>query len=159
MANFQFLHTGDIHLDSPLKGLAGQDGPAAEIVVNSSRINDQISGAFSCLQAEIDITSLRASCSTLCTQFFERSHSSLIPDVACFDSLANPDFFFSQLLVEQRFLLSFGLQGCGFTSEKRGVVTSPIEQPGSFNFDDPRRQALQEHAIVGDENQGDRLAK
>src|SRR3954453_19338547 len=30
MHSFQFIHTGDIHLDSPLKGLSGQEGPAAE---------------------------------------------------------------------------------------------------------------------------------
>lgn len=37
MVNFQFLHTGDIHLDSPLKGLAGQDGPAAELIRTATR--------------------------------------------------------------------------------------------------------------------------
>lgn len=37
MASFQFLHSGDIHLDSPLKGLAGQDGPAAELIRTATR--------------------------------------------------------------------------------------------------------------------------
>lgn len=37
MSNFQFLHTGDIHLDSPLKGLAGHDGPAAELIRTATR--------------------------------------------------------------------------------------------------------------------------
>ncbi|WP_316237029.1 DNA repair exonuclease [Bradyrhizobium sp. SZCCHNR1015] len=37
MTNFQFLHTGDIHLDSPLKGLAGQDGPAADLIRTATR--------------------------------------------------------------------------------------------------------------------------
>ena len=30
MLSFRFIHTGDIHLDSPLKGLAGQQSAAAE---------------------------------------------------------------------------------------------------------------------------------
>lgn len=37
MADFQFLHTGDIHLDSPLKGLAGYEGPAAELIRTATR--------------------------------------------------------------------------------------------------------------------------
>jgi DNA repair protein SbcD/Mre11 len=37
MTTFRFLHTGDIHLDSPLKGLAGQDGAAAERIRGATR--------------------------------------------------------------------------------------------------------------------------
>lgn len=37
MASFRFLHAADIHLDSPLKGLAGQDGYAAERVRTATR--------------------------------------------------------------------------------------------------------------------------
>jgi len=31
MASFRFLHAADIHLDSPLRGLAGQEGNAAAL--------------------------------------------------------------------------------------------------------------------------------
>jgi DNA repair protein SbcD/Mre11 len=34
---FRFVHTGDIHLDSPLKGLAGQNGAAAERIRTATR--------------------------------------------------------------------------------------------------------------------------
>jgi DNA repair exonuclease SbcCD nuclease subunit len=34
---FRYLHTGDIHLDSPLKGLAGQEGAAAERIRTATR--------------------------------------------------------------------------------------------------------------------------
>ena len=37
MKSFRFLHTADIHLDSPLKGLAGQEGSAAERVRTAPR--------------------------------------------------------------------------------------------------------------------------
>jgi exonuclease SbcD len=37
MTPFRFLHTGDIHLDSPLKGLSGQDGAAAERIRGATR--------------------------------------------------------------------------------------------------------------------------
>jgi hypothetical protein len=30
VTSFSFVHTADIHLHSPLKGLVGYDGPAAE---------------------------------------------------------------------------------------------------------------------------------
>src|SRR5262245_25317729 len=34
---FRFIHTGDIHLDSPLKGLSGQQGAAAERIRTATR--------------------------------------------------------------------------------------------------------------------------
>jgi exonuclease SbcD len=37
LTSFRFLHTGDIHLDSPLRGLAGQEGPAAELIRTATR--------------------------------------------------------------------------------------------------------------------------
>lgn len=37
MSTFQFIHTGDIHLDSPLRGLSGQEGPAAERIRTATR--------------------------------------------------------------------------------------------------------------------------
>lgn len=38
MTTFRFIHTGDIHLDSPLKGLAGQEGAAAERIRTATRV-------------------------------------------------------------------------------------------------------------------------
>jgi len=35
--SFRFVHTGDIHLDSPLKGLSGQQGAAAERIRTATR--------------------------------------------------------------------------------------------------------------------------
>jgi exonuclease SbcD len=35
--SFRFVHTGDIHLDSPLKGLSGQEGAAAERIRTATR--------------------------------------------------------------------------------------------------------------------------
>ena len=37
MASFRFIHTADIHLDSPLKGLSGQEGDAAERIRTATR--------------------------------------------------------------------------------------------------------------------------
>jgi len=37
MTSFRFLHAADIHLDSPLRGLAGQEGGAVERVRNATR--------------------------------------------------------------------------------------------------------------------------
>jgi DNA repair protein SbcD/Mre11 len=34
---FRFIHTGDIHLDSPLRGLGGQEGAAAERIRTATR--------------------------------------------------------------------------------------------------------------------------
>jgi len=37
VTTFRFIHAADIHLDSPLKGLAGYDGPAAERIRTATR--------------------------------------------------------------------------------------------------------------------------
>lgn len=37
MAAFRFIHAADVHLDSPLKGLAGQEGGAAELIRSATR--------------------------------------------------------------------------------------------------------------------------
>ena len=37
MTSFRFIHTADIHLDSPLKGLAGYEGPAVERIRTATR--------------------------------------------------------------------------------------------------------------------------
>ena len=37
MSSFRFIHTADIHLDSPLKGLSGQEGDAAERIRTATR--------------------------------------------------------------------------------------------------------------------------
>ncbi|QOG23220.1 metallophosphoesterase family protein [Bradyrhizobium sp. SEMIA] len=48
MSSFQFIHTGDIHLDSPLKGVSGQEGAAAERIRTATRtaFEDLVSGAI-----------------------------------------------------------------------------------------------------------------
>ncbi|MGD9656427.1 MAG: exonuclease SbcCD subunit D [Methylocystis sp.] len=38
MQSFRFIHTGDIHLDSPLKGVSGQQGAAAERIRTATRV-------------------------------------------------------------------------------------------------------------------------
>ena len=38
MESFRFIHTGDIHLDSPLRGLSGQQGAAAERIRTATRV-------------------------------------------------------------------------------------------------------------------------
>ena len=37
MSSFRFVHAADIHIDSPLKGLAGHEGPAAERIRTATR--------------------------------------------------------------------------------------------------------------------------
>ena len=37
LTSFRFIHTADIHLDSPLKGLAGQEGSAADRIRTATR--------------------------------------------------------------------------------------------------------------------------
>ena len=45
MTSFQFLHAADIHLDSPLKGLAGHEGTASELIRTATRAAlDQLVG-------------------------------------------------------------------------------------------------------------------
>jgi len=53
MASFRFVHAADIHLDSPLKGLAGQEGNTAERVCTATReALDQLVGLA--IEEEVD---------------------------------------------------------------------------------------------------------
>src|ERR1700749_3028920 len=38
LQSFRFVHAADIHLDSPLKGLSGQQGAAAERIRTATRV-------------------------------------------------------------------------------------------------------------------------
>jgi exonuclease SbcD len=53
MGSFRFLHAADIHLDSPLRGLAGQEGNAAERIHTATReAFDQLVGLA--IEEEVD---------------------------------------------------------------------------------------------------------
>ena len=69
------------------------------------------------------------------------------------DALTNPGLFLCQLLVEQRVLSLLGNQRGLLAFEERRVVARPIEEPAAIDFEDPRGQLAEEHAVVRDEHQ------
>ncbi len=69
------------------------------------------------------------------------------------DLAADPDLFLGQPLVEQRPLGGLGLQGRLLADEERVVIAGPARQHAAVEFDDPRGQLAQQHAVVGHHRQ------
>ena len=89
----------------------------------------------------------------LFTHPLEGPHPSFVASATGFDSLADPDFLLGELFVEQLGMPGFGGQRVGLAGLKRLVIAGPVEQPRRIDLDDPRRQSLQEHAVVRDEDE------
>ena len=89
-----------------------------------------------------------------CSQLFERSHAALVACPACFDALANPDFFLGQLLVEKGVLSIFLFVTFRPLREVVAVAAGPAAQLAAIDIDDPRRDFLDEAPIVSHEQHG-----
>ena len=84
----------------------------------------------------------------------ECSHPALVARAPGLDPLANPGLFLLQTLVEQRILLFLGRQRSFLPLQERLVVTGPVEQTPTLNFQNSSRQILQESTIVRDKQNG-----
>jgi hypothetical protein len=82
---------------------------------------------------------------------FQGPHAAFVAGAASFDACADPDFFLGELLIKQVVLLLLSGEEFLLAFEKGVVVTRPIKQLPAVNFQDPRRQLAEKHAIVGDE--------
>ena len=81
-------------------------------------------------------------------QLLQRADPAFIPRAPGFNSGANPNFFFGQLLVKTGTLLNFSIEGRILAFQIGLVVTRPTREPAAVQLDDPRRQPAQERSIV-----------
>jgi hypothetical protein len=80
------------------------------------------------------------------------AHAPLVARAARLDPLAQPGFFFRQLLVELLLPHRLGRQPFLLAAQEAGVVARPRREAATIQLDDPRRDVLQEDAVVGHEH-------
>ncbi len=83
----------------------------------------------------------------------ERPDAALVAGAAGLDSLANPDLFLRQLLVEEGRLPLLGGEELLLALEERRVVAGPVVEAAAVELGDPGGQPAEERAVVGDEDQ------
>ncbi len=98
----------------------------------------------------LDIAPLAA----LGAQRLQCTHAAFIAGTPRLDALANPHFFLSQLLVEQRIGRFLSRQLLLLVHQEARVVAIPVDQVAAVQFEDTGRQVLQECPVVGDEQHG-----
>ena len=93
--------------------------------------------------------------SPVATHLFEGPHTSFVAGPPRLDARPDPDLLLREFFVEQLRLTRLRFESLFAPCQERAVIAGPIEQPSPFDLDDPRRQTLQEHAIVRHEDQRD----
>ena len=133
-----------------------EHGRLAKRVADPLCGDNDIARPLGLLRLEADIAHLRAAATyALLPQFLQCPDTPLVSSAAGLHPLADPDFFLGQFLIEETpFLLGLRLQCRLLAGEERGVITGPVEESRALDFDDSRRQPLQEETVVRDENSG-----
>ena len=85
-----------------------------------------------------------AALATLHAQRLERAHAAFVTGTPGLDALADPHLFLGQALVEQRVGGRLGSQFGLLVHQEAGVVAVPVDQAATVQFQDARRQVLQE---------------
>ena len=81
----------------------------------------------------------------------QRPHAPFVARAPRLDALPQPGLLLGQLLVELLLLQRLVREPLVLLAQERVVVARPRRQPAAIELDDPRRQPLEERAVVGDE--------
>ncbi len=83
----------------------------------------------------------------------EGTHPALVAGASRLDALADPDLFLGQFLVEVGVEFFLGVEHGLLAFQVAAVVARPVGEPAALQVEDAGGQALQEHAVMGDEQQ------
>ena len=86
----------------------------------------------------------------LSAQLLEGAHSAFVARAPRFHALANPRFLLRELLVEQRRVPGLDFQRCPLLQHVLVVVAGPSAQLSAIQFEDARREAAHECAVMAD---------
>jgi hypothetical protein len=89
-------------------------------------------------------------------QLFQASHAVLVAMPPRLDALADPDFLFIELLVEQPVGGGFVFEQLFLAFQILVVTAGKAQQPAAVQFADARGELVEEGAVVGDEQHGAR---
>ncbi len=141
--------------------LAAQDagGEAAEYLApiegdaDILGLEDQLAGAGGLLHGHVGLARPVAPVAALHAHLLQRAHAAFIAGAAGLDALADPHLFLRQPLVEQRVLARLVRELRGFLFRVVVVIAGPAAELPAVEIDDARGNAVDEGAVVADEQQ------
>ncbi|RMP74876.1 hypothetical protein ALQ16_203322 [Pseudomonas syringae pv. actinidiae] len=113
--------------------------------------HDLFAGFLGGVQLDVGLAGTLTTFATLYTQFLEGAHTAFVTGTAGLDALADPDFFLSQTLIEERIGGFFGCQCSFLVDQEAGVVAVPVDQAAAIQLQNARGKVLQECPVVRDE--------
>ena len=119
--------------------------------VNVLDFDNPLTRRVSRFQLEAGFTLTLDALRTIITHRLERSYPALVTGTSSFDTLPNPHFFLSQLLIKQGVGCRFCCQLLLFMLKEAVVVTHPVDQLTTVQLHNPCSQRLQELTVVSDE--------
>ena len=128
-------------------------GLVAERFVDVGQFGYQLPALLARVEREAGRTEPLASRGSFATQCFEAQHAAFVARAPCFDTLADPDFFLGEDFVELGVLDRFVPEHLSFARLIGGERAREAAQDAAIEFDDARRQAVEEAPVMGDEQQ------
>ena len=135
-------------------GEIANDDAAVELDAQVLDLEHQCTGLLGAVLFEFDAAGTLTPCAALRAQLVQGAHPALVTGASRLHSLADPDLFLCQFLVEQRLLLGFCRQLLRLDARVVIVIAAGGAECAAIQFHDARGQAVDECAVVTDEQQG-----
>ena len=123
----------------------------AKGLVDGNQLGHDFAGAIAGRHVELDLPLLVAPYRARHAQGFETPDPAFVTGTTCLDTLADPDLFLRQELVEFCVFHFLDFELFGLAHLIRAEVTGKRQQLAAVEFDDAGRDIVQETTIVGDE--------
>ncbi len=130
------------------------DGAVAETLADVPQFGDELAGALARIDRQLDVAEPLAPRLAFASQLLQPLDAALVARAPRLDALADPDFFLRPELVE--LAVRHGLVGELFRLAPfvGGEVARIRAQQAAVEFDDARRDAVEERAVVRDDDGG-----
>ena len=135
-------------------GEVADEGAAAETVAQAFGLDDELSAALGCGQFHAHAALPLAPPTPFLAHGLQCPHAPLVARAPRLDALPDPGLLARQVLVELGVGAGLGFQFVGLAPQVVGVVSRVAAQAATVEFDDARGEAVDEAAVVGDEQQG-----
>ncbi|MNN32937.1 hypothetical protein D3C81_1466740 [compost metagenome] len=106
--------------------------------------HDLLARLVGSIQLDIGLAGTLATLAAFDAQGLQGTYATFVTGAPGLDALADPDFFLGQALVEQGIGGFFGRQGGFLVHQEAFVVTVPVDEAATVQFEDARGQVLQE---------------
>jgi hypothetical protein len=108
-------------------------------------------GALGRLGLHADVAGLDAPLLPLLAHPLQSANAALIAGASSSNALPDPGFFLSQFFFKLCPLIGLCFQHRFFALQKRVVITGPVRQMSTIEFDNAGGESAQQHAVVCDE--------